>query len=216
MPQTVCMAKSKKKYYVVWAGRKPGVYDTWEACREQVFGHPGAKYKSFPTRQAAEAAYRSGPPPAETSNRARPTGRANSSPVIQKQAIAVDASSRGNPGIMEYRGVDLASGQEVFRVGPFDDGTNNIGEFLAIVHALALLEKQGKQDWVIYTDSHTALAWVRNRRVKTTLERTPRNEKLFELINRAIHWLQTHDYHNRILKWDTDRWGEIPADFGRK
>lgn len=130
-------------------------------------------------------------------------------------AIAVDAACSGNPGPMEYRGVHLPSGKQIFHFGPMQ-GTNNIGEFLAIVHALALLQQKGYPNMTIYSDSRTAQIWVQKKKCKTTLQRTPETEKLFDIIARAEHWLQTHTYTNPIVKWDTDNWGEIPADFGRK
>jgi ribonuclease HI len=94
-------------------------------------------------------------------------------------------------------------------------GTNNIGEFLAIVHALAFLKKH-EVNIPVYTDSLTALKWVKDKKVKTKLKETPENEELFELIERAVNWLNNNTYNNAILKWDTKNWGEIPADFGRK
>ena len=133
---------------------------------------------------------------------------------VEADAIAVDAACSGNPGPMEYRGVDLRTGQQIFHYGPVQ-GTNNIGEFLAIVHGLALLQQQGSNK-TIYSDSISGMAWVRNRKAKTTLPMTPENAKLWDVIHRAERWLKTHPYSNRIVKWDTDKWGEIPADFGRK
>lgn len=133
---------------------------------------------------------------------------------VEADAIAVDAACSGNPGPMEYRGVDLRTGQQIFHYGPVQ-GTNNIGEFLAIVHGLALLQQQGSNK-TIYSDSISGMAWVRNRKAKTTLPMTPENAKLWDVIHRAESWLKTHPYSNRIVKWDTDKWGEIPADFGRK
>ena len=82
-------------------------------------------------------------------------------------AWAVDAACSGNPGPMEYQCIDLQTGAQVFHYGPIH-GTNNIGEFLAIVHA------------------------------------------------RAENWLRTHPINIPIIKWETKKWGEIPADFGRK
>ena len=130
------------------------------------------------------------------------------------QTLCVDAACSGNPGAMEYRGVFLAEGREIFHFGPVH-GTNNIGEFLAIVHALALLDKQGTK-MPIYSDSATAISWVRRKQCRTQLARTPRTEKLYEMIARAEAWLKAHRVTNPILKWETDQWGEIPADFGRK
>ena len=133
---------------------------------------------------------------------------------VEANAIAVDAACSGNPGPMEYRGVDLRTGHEVFHFGPIQ-ATNNIGEFLAIVHALALLHKSGSSI-TIYSDSVSGMAWVRKKQCKTSLPMTPENARLRNIIARADIWLRTHSYQNNIIKWDTDRWGEIPADFGRK
>ena len=213
------MAK-RGKYYVVWEGVEPGVYDSWEEAQEQVTNYPGAKYKSFHTQEEAIAAYRNGS--SENldilvnlvSRQARIVDY-SAFPEIELEAMAVDASCLGNPGVMEYQGVDVMSGAKIFRVGPFQDATNNIGEYLAIVHALAMTAQQGIAR-TIYSDSKTAIAWVRNRRANTKLVPTPRNAKVIELIARADNWLQTHTWQNKILKWNTEVWGEIPADFGRK
>ena len=91
----------------------------------------------------------------------------------------------------------------------------NIGEFLAIVHGLAYLAERD-QVFPIYTDSRTAMKWVRDKRIRTKLEKKPNNEKVFELVERAIKWLESNNYPNKIIKWETAAWGEIPADFGRK
>ena len=136
--------------------------------------------------------------------------------MIIKESIAVDAACSGNPGNMEYRGVYTKTKEQIFHQGPFPQGTNNIGEFLALVHGLAFLKKEGRDITPIYSDSRTAIAWVRNKKVKTELERTPRNEQIFELIERALKWLNSNTYKNPIIKWETEDWGEIPADFGRK
>ena len=217
-----------KKWYVVWEGRHIGVFEDWEDALEQVENFPGAKYKGFPSREEAIAAFRKNlagndAPLGEilieasagrTENKGSGTSYTNF-PEIDLDGWAVDASCMGNPGIMEYRGVELKTGREIFRVGPFEDATNNIGEFLAIVHALALQFKTGQ--WhTIYSDSATGMSWVRKHQVKTTLKRTSKNEKLFGLIVRALDWLATHQYSAPIRKWQTDLWGEIPADFGRK
>lgn len=135
-------------------------------------------------------------------------------PDVVCPAWAVDAACSGNPGPMEYQCIDLATGARVFHYGPVH-GTNNIGEFLAIVHALALLWNQ-KSTMPVYSDSYTARAWVSKRKAKTTLARTPQNAPLLDVLARAERWLQTHDFRNPVLVWDTNRWGEIPADFGRK
>ena len=134
---------------------------------------------------------------------------------VNADAWAVDAACSGNPGPMEYQCIDLATGARVFHFGPVH-GTNNIGEFLAIVHALALLDKMGNTTKTIYSDSYNAMLWVSKRQCKTKLERTPQTEQLYQIVARAERWLQTHKYSNPIIKWETKKWGEVPADFGRK
>ncbi len=202
------------KYYVVWKGHKPGIYTSWEECQQQIKGFPGAKYKSYKTLEQAKNAFEQGAEQAlKKQKSAADYGFFDVKPIAG--AIAVDAACSGNPGLMEYRGVYVKNGQQLFHQGPFQDGTNNIGEFLAIVHALAYL-KQKKLNLPIYSDSQIAISWVKQKKCKTNLRRTGKNDKIFELIERAEHWLQTNSYENPILKWDTARWGEIPADFGRK
>ena len=134
---------------------------------------------------------------------------------VTANAWAVDAACSGNPGPMEYQAIDLATGAQVFHFGPLH-GTNNIGEFLAIVHALALLDKQGITGKTIYSDSHNAILWVQKKQCKTKLARTPQTEQLYQIIARAEAWLRTHPIQNPIVKWETKKWGEVPADFGRK
>lgn len=251
---------AKKKYYVVWEGRNPGVYETWEDCQEQVEGWPGAKFKSFSSQEEAVTAFRGDgqeealfltklalknienatsasavttiPVPATPSVSSSASSGAISTspsgvkfvpkvdyasiPEINLNAVAVDGACAGNPGMMEYRGVKVATGEEIFHVGPLPDGTNNIAEYLAIVHALALLFRENDSTTPIYTDSGTAVAWVRNRGCRTQMQRTEHNRPIFELIARANAWIRMHRLANPILRWNTPLWGDIPADFSRK
>lgn len=229
----------KQKFYVVWKGKVPGIYTSWPDCQQQVSGVEGAVYKSFPTEAEAQAAYAASAADyigqSGSHQAAQPRARINygteSNPVapptdrhdtvlplpaeVTANALAVDAACSGNPGPMEYRGVYLATGQEIFHYGPVR-GTNNIGEFLAIVHGLALLKQRGKV-MTIYSDSRNAMMWVKARKCRTKLTRDARTEPLFQLIERAERWLKTHDYSDiPIVKWETSKWGEVPADFGRK
>lgn len=214
------MKTGRKKYYVVWEGRQPGVYDDWDDALEQVQNYPGARYKGFPSQQKAVEAFRSGGDAElraviELARRAPVKTDYSAFPEIDMTAWAVDASCMGNPGIMEYRGVELATGREIFRVGPFQKGTNNIGEYLAIVHAMALMEKLGQRH-VIYSDSRTAQGWVRAGHARTKLPLDAQTSRLLGLVQRADAWLASHSFRVPVRKWQTETWGEIPADFGRK
>lgn len=207
---------AKQKFYVVWEGVTPGVYTSWTDCQLQTKGYDGAKYKSFDTREEAERALTSSPYAYIGKNAKKdsnPQSGSNRADIIDN-SLAVDAACSGNPGPMEYRGVHVASQQEIFHFGPVK-GTNNIGEFLAIVHGLALLKQKGF-DMPIYSDSKIAIDWVRQKVCKTKLPRDAETEELFRLIKRAEKWLKENKYSTRILKWETKQWGEIPADFGRK
>lgn len=208
---------AKKKFYVVWNGVHPGIYDSWEECKLQVSGFENAKYKSFESIEAAREAYEKNDHVFRKTTRQLPPSyqKTTATKPYIPESLAVDAACSGNPGSMEYRGVYVATGQEIFRIGPYKQGTNNIGEFLALVHGLALLKQKGSL-LPIYSDSVNAIKWVRQKKAKTQLERTQQNEAIFDLIARAEKWLNENQYSTTILKWDTANWGEIPADFGRK
>ncbi len=211
------MAK-KPKFYVVWKGKRPGIYQNWDDCQAQIKGVKGAQYKSFSTFQEAKKAFNG-----NYSDYKRKKSNTSELSLEEKlkygepnhHSIAVDAASSGNPGIMEYQGVDTQTKKTLFKQGPFQEGTNNVGEFLAIVHGLAFLKQNGS-DRVIYSDSRTAMSWVRKKKCNTKLEQTAVNRPLFELIHRAETWLKNNSYNTPVVKWETKAWGEIPADFGRK
>ena len=210
---------AKQKYYVVWDGVTPGIYTSCTECQLQVKGYDSAKYKSFDNREEAERAFASSPYAYIGKNAKKKTADSPTPPdtlpaAVIENSLAVDAACSGNPGPMEYRGVHVASRQEIFHFGPMK-GTNNIGEFLALVHGLALLKQKGF-DMPIYSDSAKAISWVKQKKCKTKLPRTAETEKLFGLIERAEKWLKENKYSTPILKWETKQWGEIPADFGRK
>lgn len=209
----------KKKYYTVWKGHHTGVFESWDDCKAQIKDFQGAQYKSFSTFEAAKKALKGNYKDyigkalkfksELTDAQLKKIGKPN------YNSISVDAASSGNPGKMEYRGVDTKTKKQLFIQGPFEEGTNNIGEFLALVHGLALLKKNNSNR-ILYTDSRTAISWVKKKTCNTKLERNEKNKTLFELIDRAIDWLKNNTYKTVIVKWETKAWGEIPADFGRK
>ena len=204
---------AKQKYYVVWKGQVPGIYTSWADCEAQVKGYPGAVYKSFSNSEMANAAFRGdygdyeGKPASTQQWLFAPI-----KPILP--SICVDAACSGSPGPLEYQGVLTETGEQIFHAGPFPDGTNNVGEFLAILLAMDWLITK-KLDMPIYSDSANAIAWIKAGKCNTKLERLPTNKLLFDFIGRAEEVLKTYPAF-KVLKWDTQAWGEIPADFGRK
>lgn len=214
------MSKKQKKYYVVWFGNPTGIFDSWKKCQQAIKGIAGAQYMSFLTLKEAKIAYNKdykdykGKGTSKKKKTLSPAERAKYGEP-NMYSIAVDAASSGNPGIMEYRGVDTQTKKQLFHQGPFKKGTNNIGEFLALVHGLAFLDKHNS-DRILYTDSRIAMGWIKKKKCNTKMKWTPENKTLLELVKRAEKWLQTNSIKTKIVKWETKAWGEIPADFGRK
>jgi ribonuclease HI len=206
---------SKQKFYVVWKGRRTGIFNSWAECEAQVKGFVGAEYKAFGTLKEAESAFQA--KYEAFKGKASSHGKwkmSETKPLLP--SICVDAACDGSPGQLEYRGVDTESGREVFRAGPYPDATNNVGEFLAIVHALTWLEKH-KKKLPVYSDSENGIAWVYTGLCKTNLKHTPKNALIFVMIRSAENWLAENELDDdAVLKWDTEEWGENPADFGRK
>lgn len=215
---------AKNKFYVVWNGRKPGIYTSWADCQKQTEKFPQAKFKSYDSREQAEKAFREGPAfhwgkGSTGSVKEEPANGKTSNTAITGEidydSISVDVGTRGNPGPVEYQGVDTRTGEVIFSHGPIANGTNNLGEFLAIVHALAYL-KQIDSNKTVYTDSRIAIKWVKEKTVSTNLKKDASTKEIWHLVDRALYWLREHTYENKILKWDTKKWGEIKADYGRK
>ena len=227
----------KNKYYVVWSGRKKGVFASWNECKASIDGFSQARFKSFDTKKEAEQAFNnpyydyfktSGDKQLQDKSSAEKTSQINKNdspkykqinPILYDElpitdSLCVDAACSGNPGVMEYRGVHILTGKQIFYY-KHPHGTNNIGEFLALVHGLSYLKRYNLKQ-PLYTDSINALKWVRQKKCKTQLQLNKKTEDLFAYIHRAEQWLQTNTYTTEIIKWKTELWGEIPADFGRK
>ncbi|MFN3968215.1 viroplasmin family protein [Flavobacterium sp.] len=210
---------AKPKFYVVWHGRETGIFDSWEACKEQTHGFPAPVFKSFSTREAAEAAFSAesadyiGMSKKVVSELSKEELLLIGNPI--EDSIAVDGAWDNTTGLVEYQGVNFKTKKVLFHIGPLEDGTINMVEFLAIVHALALC-KQNNWNKPIYSDSKIALSWTRDKKARTNHEPSEKNKKLFEMLERAEKWLENNTYENPLLKWETKAWGENPADFGRK
>ncbi|MED4609445.1 ribonuclease H [Paenibacillus validus] len=220
---------AKSKFYVVWEGKQPGVYKTWAECQAQTNGYPQAKFKSYESEEEARKMFVAGwkkafSTAAKAASSAGGKGGSRASGdavgaddvgVPDLDSLSVDVGCSGNPGIVEYKGVYTRTGEIVFQHPPISKGTNNMGEFLAIVHGLAHLKKIGSA-MTIYSDSMTAISWVRKKAAASTLPRDASTREIWELVDRAEAWLRNNTYSNPIVKWNTKAWGEIKADYGRK
>ncbi len=224
---------AKQKFYVVWKGHQTGIFRTWRECQAHTRGFGQSRYRSFKTFDEAKAAFenpelygvglkkvvieREAKAVKPPSYEARPLSEQELQLIGQPilASYCVDAVCGKTPGELYYRGVRTETGQEVFRQGPFADGSNDVGEFLAVVHALAWLKQQNITD-PVYTASVKAWRWRKEAKCHTQLLPSENNAPLFVLIRRAEKWLQVNFYENKVLKWHTKAWGENPADYGRK
>lgn len=218
---------NNSKFYVVWSGRNIGIFDNWQDCLDSVKQYKGAIYKAYRTKEEAQAAFMQDPklainsskPKKEASNTSKTANKKTNkeaSAHVPTTGIAVDGAASGNPGPSEYQAIDLATGEVFFKVPPFM-ATNNIVEFLAIVHAMALLMQKNRTD-TIYSDSKIAIKWINTGKCATTIPCNEKFSQAHQLIERAEKWLSLHPKEMRpqLVKWETDSWGENPADYGRK
>jgi ribonuclease HI len=212
-------ANKKTYYYVVWHGKTPGIFTSWDEVRENIKGVKGAIYKTFGSKVLAEKAFTEHPDKYKEGDYKK-TKDLTAEQLAKigdpiELSLAVDAACN-HKGDFEYQGVWTFSKENVFKIGPYKKGSNNIGEFLALVHAIAFLNShkdEKMKQMPIYSDSRIAMGWVRLGKCRTK-QHPPTDVK--QLIFRAEKWLKSNQFNNPILKWETKVWGEIPADFGRK
>jgi len=204
---------AKNKAYVVWDGYEPGIYDTWAECEEQIKGYSGAKFKGFPSEKLAKEAFMNGPE--EQKTKEQKMVRSQSQEGIVYDSICVDGACSGNPGQGAYQCVDVKTGEQLFIETDFEETTNNVMEFLALWKGIKYLY-DNNIDRPIYSDSISAMAWVRDKKCRSSIKQTDKNFDSIAMIRKAENWLSSTKYNVTILKWDTKNWGEIPADFGNK
>lgn len=137
---------AKKKFYVVWSGRLPGVYTNWPQAQAQVDKFPGARYKSFPSEAEALAAFAGGVAPESQSSVVK-QNRAAAKTAVDIDAVDVavfcDGGCEPNPG-------EAGSGVAVYKCGQLyelwyglynPNGTNNTAELNALYQSM-LIAKQ--------------------------------------------------------------------------
>jgi ribonuclease HI len=161
-----------KKYYVVWTGRKPGIFTTWNECKRQVDGFTGAKFKSFPTLDEAESAFGGKISSTSTSRSSSTKTRSASKPKkikvppLSEQQIAempfdikifTDGACEPNPG-------EAGTGLAVYLNNELTElwyglyqkvGTNNTAELHGLKQAFHLAKEKLKAGLsvAIYCDS---------------------------------------------------------------
>jgi len=209
------MWKSEKKFYVVRKWKKIWIFDSRDECKDSVNGFSDAKYKWFSSKENAEIALQEWwEKYYEVKKITKKVKVKNEDIPFFTESIAVDAACSGNPWEMEYRGIDLQTWDEIFHE-KFKIWTNNIWEFLAIVHWLNYLWNDNR---VIYSDSRIAISRVNQWKCKTQINSNENSDfsKTLDAVERAEKWLKENWINNKILKWNTEEWWEIPADFWRK
>lgn len=203
---------AKQKFYVVLKGIQPGIYDSWAEAEAQVKGFEGAVYRSFENLSDARNAWEKKMFPRQNKSSDNRTAKVRTFPT--GNFLVVDAACSGTPGPTEYRGFLFPQKKLVFHLH-IGLANNNIGEFLAIVHAQAWMAKIGYR-LPVYSDSITAISWVKNKKVKSELPKNRETKNAWDLVDRALVWLHQNNLPGPVIKWKTEFWGENPADFGRK
>lgn len=192
------------KYYAVKVGKKIGIYYSWEDCKEQVNGYPKAVYKSFTDIVEANNFI-------SATTVVKPKIPAT---TYSKNSINCDGAYSSSTGIMEFKIQDTKSG-DLIRKKLYSCGTNNIAEFLGLCYAMKYLDMTNSRKTIIYTDSITAISWVKNKNINTVFDYKS-NDRLNRDVEECLYFIRNTDSTFNIKKWDTVNWGEIPSDFGRK
>lgn len=203
MQRISSVAKSKKKYYVVWRGRETGIFTSWDACLRSVNDFQGALFRGYSTWEEAHDAHLNGYWREVAKNKAvTPTTE------VIRHSFATDAVHNAD-GTFSYFITDIEQSRTIYRSPSFHDSNLNVCRFLAIVHALAILTKTSDTR-PVYSPSATAISWVSRRECRTSLCRTLGNTVTFDLIIRAGRFLADNLMSNPILRWESESWGEVP------
>ncbi|MCE9678967.1 ribonuclease H family protein [Shewanella sp. AS1] len=164
------------KYYVVWAGRKTGIFTSWPETKALVDGFAGARYKSFKTEAEACAAFKGQPSggqkPINKLKQAPKSAPATANKTNESAQpdsdldIYTDGGCEPNPG-------KAGSGLALYRSGQLSElwyglfnpnGTNNSAELNALYQALIIAQGALEQGKIvhIHSDSQYALNCVTN------------------------------------------------------
>jgi ribonuclease HI len=208
------MATSKKNFYVVVKGRKPGIYPRWTGpggAQEQVDGYPGAVYRGFATREEADHFLRTGgqrPPaapsllPGSAPDSPAPARRVNAAAdhlpdlAAGKVVIFTDGASTGNPGPGGYGVVLLTGSARTELSGGFRCTTNNRMEMMAVIAALESLSRSTPgASVVLYSDSRYVVdsiqkGWARRWRSRGWMRDATNRAENADLWQRLLDLLE--------------------------
>lgn len=158
------------KFYVVWAGRETGIFTDWNTCKKQVDGFNGARYKSFLTREEAEAAFGNAKPSAGTGRVATSGAKIKTYNAAEVNAlqeeikIFTDGGCEPNPG-KAGSGLAMYEDNKVTELwyGLYNPmGTNNTAELNALHQGLLLARDEiakGKTA-AVFSDSQYSIQCV--------------------------------------------------------
>lgn len=159
------------KYYAVAVGRVPKVYESWDEAKKQVYMFPGAKYKSFYSREEAD----------EFMRKYIQTDLQPTYPLKDKFVVYTDGSytkGRGGYGLIIINSdgsVKMVCGELL--PSEFKKITNNVGELFAIYVALHMTD----DDINIFSDSQYSINSVKG------LTQPKENVELIDSIKQLLY-----------------------------
>ena len=142
-------SKNKKKKYYAWALQEgaSGISETWEDCQSQTRGFSGAKYKSFESREEAQAWLDAG-------------ASYDIKRLALDEGIYFDSGTGGDAKV-KIKVIDEKNNNLIPGVKVPEGVTNNFGELLACKYALELAIEKGVKK--VFGDSRLVLDyWSKN------------------------------------------------------
>lgn len=126
--------------------------------------------------------------------------------------IIVHSTANTKTKRMAYKGFNESTNKWIFKVKYKGYCTQNVADFMAIVHALHYC-KINNIDLPIYNDNLVAIKWVKDKKVNSLLIKTKENHELFQSFENALVILKQNDFLNPILFWKKKELGNIKNPF---
>lgn len=166
----------EQKYYAVKVGKTPGIYRTWEECKDNTHGYPGAVFKSFKTLEEAcifaDVEY-------ETEDDYEEIEESNEKPVPAHKGYAfIDGSFNVSTGVYGYGGFLKLGEDKLLLQGAGSDEDmasmrNVAGEIMGSMAAIKMAVEMGLEEVYIYYDYMGIEMWATGqwkRNKKGTIE----------------------------------------------